>query len=109
MQLLKTLQNWYEAQCNDDWEHQSGITIGTLDNPGWEIKIDLIGTKLEKKAFKEISYGVGQDSHPESNNWVVCEIKNNQFIGFGGPQKLEEILDIFLKWAGYKNLTSGSS
>ena len=101
MEILETLQNWYKEQCNGDWEHQSGITIGTLDNPGWEIKIDLIGTKLETKSFKTISYAIGVDLHPKSNEWMLCEIKDKQFFGFGDPQKLEEILIIFLKWAGY--------
>jgi hypothetical protein len=32
---LAWLMQWYLAQCNQDWEHEFGITIATLDNPGW--------------------------------------------------------------------------
>ena len=45
--MINWLQDWYKNQCNDEWEHDYGITIGTLDNPGWDVKIDLIGTSLE--------------------------------------------------------------
>jgi Immunity protein 53 len=34
------LQVWYLAQCDGDWEHRHGVTIGTLDNPGWSLRID---------------------------------------------------------------------
>ncbi|GHB54781.1 hypothetical protein GCM10010331_48120 [Streptomyces xanthochromogenes] len=33
--VLDRLQSWYSAQCNGDWEHEWGIKIDTLDNPGW--------------------------------------------------------------------------
>ena len=29
------LQGWYMAHCDDDWEHSFGVTIETIDNPGW--------------------------------------------------------------------------
>jgi len=32
--LLKWLQDWYAARCYGDWEHEFGINIRTLDNPG---------------------------------------------------------------------------
>ena len=38
------LSDWYESNCNDDWEHGYGVKIETLDNPGWLVQIDLFGT-----------------------------------------------------------------
>ena len=38
---LRKLQSWYQAQCDEDWEHGEGITIETLDNPGWSLEIAL--------------------------------------------------------------------
>src|SRR5687768_6013127 len=38
------LANWYAAQCDDEWEHEFGIRLQTLDNPGWNLQIDLVGT-----------------------------------------------------------------
>ncbi|MGW1432997.1 Imm53 family immunity protein [Streptomyces sp. NPDC002431] len=41
------LQGWYSAQCDEDWEHEWGVRINTLDNPGWSVRIDLEDTDLE--------------------------------------------------------------
>ena len=46
---ISLLENWYVARCNGDWEHQWGVTIGTLDNPGWTLVIDLNQTKAENR------------------------------------------------------------
>ena len=48
MSTLARLEAWYLRQCNGDWEHLYGVTIETLDNPGWSVTIDLTGTKLER-------------------------------------------------------------
>ena len=39
---LEALQHWYESQCDGDWEHEFGVKIGTLDNPGWMVDISRI-------------------------------------------------------------------
>ena len=41
---LQRLEQWFAARCNGDWEHASGVTIETLDNPGWRLWVDLTGT-----------------------------------------------------------------
>ena len=43
MDELQLLQEWYVAQCDGDWEHSYGVKIDTLDNPGWSLKVDLVG------------------------------------------------------------------
>ena len=90
--ILTWLQNWYSQQCDGDWEHQYGISIDTLDNPGWVIRIDLLSTELEQKAFLEIN-----DQRSE-NNWIQCEIKDNKFLGYGGITNLKELIQIFVDW-----------
>ena len=44
---LYLLQRWYVAQCDSEWEHSYGVSIDTLDNSGWTLRIDLAGTSLE--------------------------------------------------------------
>jgi hypothetical protein len=44
---LDFLVGWFAAHCNDDWEHDTGIRIETLDNPGWAIDIRTEDTELE--------------------------------------------------------------
>jgi hypothetical protein len=39
--VLGRLQEWYVAQCDGNWEHSFGVTIGTLDNSGWQVRLDL--------------------------------------------------------------------
>ena len=92
METLRRLQDWYLAQCDGDWEHQSGVKIDTLDNPGWRISIDLEGTPLENAEFKELS-----NLAPESK-WIQCKVENRRFEGHCGPELLEDMLMIFLQW-----------
>ena len=42
MNAVSDLQKWYRSQCNGEWEHAEGISIGTLDNPGWSIEVSLL-------------------------------------------------------------------
>ena len=98
MDELKEIQNWYHSQCNDNWEHEFGVSIETLDNPGWSVKIDLAGTELENINYREYSYGM-EEVDSTDNNWLVTKKENMQFVGYGGPNKLIEILSVFIKWA----------
>jgi hypothetical protein len=43
---LARLRAWYSARCDGNWEHEHGVKIDTLDNPGWSVVIDLEGTDL---------------------------------------------------------------
>ena len=90
---LLWLQKWYQSQCNGDWEHERGVKFDTLDNPGWMIRVDLSQTQLQKKPFKEI------DLTKNSNNWLQCNVENNQFQGFGGPLNLGDLIQIFNLWS----------
>src|ERR1700682_6352449 len=51
MKELSELQDWYTAHRDGDWEHQYGVTIESLDNPGWWVRIDLQQTELECITF----------------------------------------------------------
>jgi hypothetical protein len=90
--VLQWLQEWFQLQCDRGWEHSYGIRIDTLDNPGWMVHIDLIGTELENKNF------INVDFERNEHDWIQCEVKNNQFQGYGGPINLIEILEIFSFW-----------
>ncbi len=100
MSTLQHLQQWYRSHCNEAWEHSYGVKIDNLDNPGWTLTIDLIDTELADRLFVPISYGIGQDSHPSGEDWLFCKVEKKKFEARGGPYKLEEMISIFLKWAG---------
>jgi hypothetical protein len=100
MSAIESLQNWYLAQCDGEWEHTYGVSIGTLDNPGWSLEIDLVGTSLQTENFTSRAYGVADaSSEPTGNDWLVCRVEKNKFLGHGGPKQLEEIINVFLSWA----------
>jgi hypothetical protein len=90
---LQRLELWYGRQCDGNWEHEYGVKIGNLDNPGWEIDIDLAGTGLEEKALE--SSQLERDEH----DWISYRKEDLKFRGFGGPRNLDELLLIFLEWA----------
>ena len=92
MTLLKALETWYAENCDGDWEHSYGVTIETLDNPGWSVKIDLNDTPLSDKEFE----GIHVDR--TERNWVRCTVEATVFKGYGGPGNLREILEIFVQW-----------
>jgi len=99
MNALARLQRWYHSQCNGGWEHSRGVEIGTLENPGWSIQIDLHETPLAGKAFKEHSYGTQTEAQRSGDDWLCCKVQDNVFDGAGGPEKLEEMMEVFLDWA----------
>ena len=90
--VFEWLQNWYASQCDGDWEHGNGIQIGTIDNPGWYLRISLEETELQDKKFQKISIDRSE------NGWIRCFIENKIFEGVGGPFNLPEILQIFRNW-----------
>jgi hypothetical protein len=86
------LQEWYQSQCDEDWEHSYGIKIETLDNPGWSVFIDLTETELEDIPFKALKTEISD------TDWIHCLKKNNKFQGAGDPQKLVQIIEVFKAW-----------
>jgi hypothetical protein len=99
MNPLNEIQEWYYSQCNGDWEHSYGVKISNLDNPGWAVNIDLCETELEDIDFPQYSYGLEEHAESSGDDWLLCRRIGNSFEGRGGPYKLTEILDTFLKWA----------
>lgn len=89
MDILKWIENWYQNSCDGDWEHGNGITIRTLDNPGWDLKIDLNGTELE---------GIEQEWRLIENHeqdWYGVKIEDGNYKASGDPNKLEFLLNLF--------------
>ena len=96
MDILRWLSDWYQSNCDGDWEHCYGVKIDTLDNPGWNIKIHLLGTEWEDKEFMSINIDKGDD------DWIMCRVRDNVFDGAGDPQKLIAILTTFKNWVEEK-------
>ena len=87
--VLTWLQDWFKAQCDGAWEHDDGIRIETLDNPGWSVEISLRGTIYAD------SLRVAGKRHLSDENWIVYEVKDFTFLGFCGPANLSDLLEVF--------------
>lgn len=90
---LQGLQQWFEAQCNGDWEHQYGVRIATLDNPGWSLDVDLTDTALAEKIFDAVSI------ERSDADWVHCKVESAVFKARGGARNLGEMLAFFVAWS----------
>jgi hypothetical protein len=90
---ISFLQTWYQQQCNGFWEHSYGVTIETLDSPGWVVTIDLMETPLERERMEPVR------QERSAKDWLVCEVTQKQFRGQGDSQKLLGILTVFETWA----------
>ncbi len=66
--------------------------IGTLDNPGWTIDLDLSGTELDGRSFTTIN-----ESRSE-HNWIFCKVEKSKFSACGGPLNLREMLRLLVGW-----------
>lgn len=91
--VIDRLQEWYESNCDGDWEHQYGVRIETIDNPGWSLEIDLVDTKLAARAF------VPARVERTPSDWYSCRVADDQFTAACGPRNLTEVISFFLDWA----------
>jgi Immunity protein 53 len=50
------------------WEHSFGITIETIDNPGWSVTISLERTELESIPFEPVK------TEANERDWFQCRV-----------------------------------
>lgn len=91
---LNWIMSWYESHCDGDWEHQYGVEIETIDNPGWIIKIDLSGTKLEGRSLARVPANLN-----EKSNWIDFRVEEGRFLGACGPMGLRRLIQEFRKFS----------
>jgi len=90
---LKWLQQWYWRHRNGDWERSYGVTIDSMDNPGWSLTINLQDTALQHRAFEAQSVQRGK------YDWLECSVADGSFRGYCSPNNLGELIDVFASWA----------
>jgi hypothetical protein len=90
--LLAWLQDWYTARCDGEWENSYGVSIESLDNPGWWVKIDLTETPLAGRPFDLL------ERRASETDWLHCEVREGKFDAAGGPHNLGDIIAIFRAW-----------
>ena len=91
--IIQWLQDWTKSQIDGDWEHELGISISMLDNPGWILSADVSNYGDFLKETKPL----GRDNDVD---WMDFEIrviaKTYVYIEiFGDISKLNKILYSF--------------
>jgi hypothetical protein len=89
---LSALEQWYATQCNGEWEHSYGVKIDTLDNPGWQVHIDLMETAKQDSLLTLVKLDRTE------TNWIYYWIEKKRFEIACGPLNLGEALAIFVSW-----------
>jgi hypothetical protein len=87
-----TLEQWYLRQCDGEWEHGFGVSISTIDNPGWSADIDLRDTKKQGAILDRVR--IDRDD----SNWIHYWVEKGKFKLACGPLNLSEAIDIFVAW-----------
>lgn len=86
------LESWYVKHCNGEWEHSWGITIETLGNPGWRVKIGLQETKAANRTLEWVNIRRTED------DWISYRVEKGQFSAACGPLNLSKTIRIFVEW-----------
>ena len=89
---LSTLERWYASQCNGDWEHGVGVTVESLDNPGWRVRFGLHDTKRQGSSLERVKIDRTE------NDWIQYWVENYEFQIACGPMNLSEAIEIFIRW-----------
>jgi hypothetical protein len=54
---LEWLEDWYQRQCDGAWEHEQGIRLESLRQPGWRLTINLEGTSAQDASRNRLNIG----------------------------------------------------
>lgn len=86
---LDALVRWYRSQCDGDWEHEFGVRLATLDNPGWHLEVDLAETPAEGRVMPERNTDDGR------GRWLAASSDGEVFRAACDPESLVEALAQF--------------
>lgn len=83
------LADWYVRHCDGDWEHGGGIALGTLDNPGWRLAVDIEGTEADGVVIET------QVVERSEDDWLHYWCDGSTFHVACGPRNVNELLTVF--------------
>jgi len=87
-------------QCDGDWDHGEAQNR-TLDKSGLDLLRFSFKNCAEDAGFNEHSYGIGRRNAQTSGDGL--DDLEEDFKGFGGPFKLEEMIRAFSMAVGTAN------
>jgi hypothetical protein len=90
---FELLQQSYATHCNGSWEHQHGVKIETLDNPGWRVTIDLMDTELQDVPLTPVEHCAEDQSR-----WWRYWRDDRGFHAACGAISLKTVIRAFIEW-----------
>lgn len=86
------IENWYRNRCDGEWEHDGGIRIATLDNPGWIIHVNFCG--LDHRFDTSIS---SRNFERSEDDWAFFsyDAAEDELRIACGPANLTEVFEVF--------------
>ena len=100
-EVLGALQAWYAAHCDGDWEQEFGVTIGTVQDAGWELRVDLVGTSLAGSELPR------ERTARTPADWCEIWCDGYTFRAAGGLDNLSELVEAFCHFAELSIAPSG--
>lgn len=89
IEVLEWIQNWFKDNCDGEWEKSEVIQITTIENPGWEVEVDISNTSI---ANTTINWILNENN---KHDWYGVKIENQKFTAAGDPGKLIFLLGLF--------------
>lgn len=84
--LFHWIERWYASQCDGEWEHQNGIEIRSLDNPGWRLSFD-VGD--EAVAFRPV-----ERARSTQHDWLHAWLEDGRLNVACGPRALRDAISL---------------
>jgi hypothetical protein len=82
------LQQFFQSNCDGEWEHYHGCRIQSMSDPGWLLRFDLTGTEHENKRLDELA-------DPRAPiDWLKCKPVDGVFEAQCSPRRLAECIEI---------------
>ncbi|MFI5589994.1 Imm53 family immunity protein [Amycolatopsis sp. NPDC051758] len=83
------LSEWFSSQCDGDWEHEFGVRLETLDNPGWRLLVDIVGTGVEGRVLPRSKVDLG------AGRWLWTSADGKSYEGSCDVRSLRELVAAF--------------
>jgi len=89
---LHPLTQWFMNHCDGDWEHDLGIRVQTLDNPGWALDVRIEDTELEGRT-------ADWSRRDDDSGWLHWRSTGVMFEARCGPSELGAAIEAFILFA----------
>jgi hypothetical protein len=89
---IQWLSEWFSSHCDGDWEHESGVRLETLDNPGWRLRVDIVGTGVDGRVLPRSKVDLG------AGRWLWTSADGESFEASCDARSLRELVAAFRRF-----------